>query len=105
MQRFDAATAAHSIPAGPLPGKRQGKLSAEISHSEQMMLQNAGDLLLRLSLAALQVISLFILLSAYGAMWRAAQNQGHHGWLVALTWAVAIALGMGVIEYSNVWQF
>jgi len=105
MQRFDAATAAHSIPAGPLPGKRQGKLGAEISHSEQMMLQNAGDLLLRLSLAALQVISLFILLSAYGAMWRAAQNQGHHGWLVALTWAVAIALGMGVIEYSNVWQF
>ena len=69
------------------------------------MLQNAGDLLLRLSLAALQVISLFILLSAYGAMWRAAQNQGHHGWIVALTWAVAIALGMGVIEYSNVWQF
>jgi hypothetical protein len=51
------------------------------------------------------VISLFILLSAYGAIWRAAHNQGHHGWIVALTWAVAIALGMGVIEYSNIWQF
>jgi len=69
------------------------------------MLQKVEGLLLGLSLAALQVISLFVLLSAYGSMWRAAQNQGHHGWLVALTWAVAIALGMGVIEYSNVWQF
>jgi uncharacterized membrane protein (DUF485 family) len=105
MQHFDAATAAHLIPAAPLPGKRQGKLSAEISHSEQIMLQKAGDLLLELSLAALHVISIFILLSAYGAMWRAAQNQGHHGWIVALTWAMAIALGMGVIEYSNLWQF
>lgn len=70
-----------------------------------MILQKVEDLLLAISLAALQVISLFIILSAYGAMWRAAQNQGHHGWLVALTWAVAITLGMGIIEYSNLYQF
>ena len=84
---------------------RQGKFSAEISHSGQMILQKAEDLLLAIPLAALQVVSLFIILSAYGAMWRAAQNQGHHGWLVALTWAVAITLGMGIIEYSNLWIF
>ena len=69
------------------------------------MLQKAEDLLLAISLAALQVISLFIILSAYGAMWRAAQNQGHHGWLVALTWAVAITLVMAIIEYSHLYQF
>ena len=84
---------------------RQGKFSAEISHSGQMILQKVEDLLLAISLAALQVISLFIIFSAYGAMWRAAQNQGHHGWLVALTWAVAITLGVGVIEYANLWIF
>jgi hypothetical protein len=105
MQHFDAISAAHSVPTGPRPGKQQGQISAEISHSGQMILQKAEDLILSILLAGLQVISLFILLSAYGAMWRAAQKQGHHGWLVALTWAMAITLGMGIIEYSNLYQF
>jgi hypothetical protein len=46
----------------------------------------------------LQCFSLFIVLTIFGAMWKGAQDQGQHGWAVALIWAVALQLALQVLK-------
>lgn len=52
----------------------------------------------------LLMVALFVGFIVQGAMWAAAQDQNRNGWVIALTWPLAIAIVIdGIHTVTHIW--
>jgi uncharacterized membrane protein len=51
--------------------------------------------------AAIQLVTVFIGLTVYGAMWSAAQDRDENGWLIALLWTIALVTAFNGYHFAG----
>jgi hypothetical protein len=52
-------------------------------------------------LLALQLAFLFVILTYFGGMWKGAQDQGGHGWVASLLWAIGLLVILNYLHYAH----
>ena len=52
-------------------------------------------------LLVLQLAFLYVGLTYFGGLWKGAQDQGKHGWLASLLWAIGLLVILNFLHYAH----